>query len=194
MCTGHGYTPIYTVNYKYIPVHPSSYKYIPACTRTYWYILVHTVTYQYIPVHTVHTWVQKLCKPISNPRSSAYYSHAFPLHCKSTDTKYRMYIIPMFMPVFLPVYLALDVGSTAPVPLHPRLRPWRPPPGSGLASHDSPPLSPTAGWVQLMSTRCSVQNADNSESGSTSASASARPLAECVGPAFQLNPLKQKKY
>jgi hypothetical protein len=49
------------------------------------------------------------------------------------------YILPMFM--FLPVYLALDVGSTAPVPLRPRLRPWRPPPGSGLASHDSPPLS-----------------------------------------------------
>ncbi len=87
-----------------------------------------------------------------------------------------VYIFQMFM--FLPVYLALDVGSTAPVPLHPRLRPWCPPPGSGLVSHDSPPLSPTAGWVQLMSSRCSVQNAGNSESGSTSASASVRgPLA-----------------
>ena len=51
-----------------------------------------------------------------------------------------------------------------------------------LESHDSPPLSPslTFGWVQLtrMSSRCSVQNAGNSESGSTSASVSARgPLA-----------------
>ncbi len=89
-----------------------------------------------------------------------------------------VYILPMFM--FLPVYLALDVGSTAQVPLRPRLRTWRPPPGSGLASHDSPPLSPTAGWVQLMSSRCSVQNAGNSESGSTSAGASARGPLEAV--------------
>ncbi len=43
---------------------------------------------------------------------------------------------------------------------------------------DSQPLSPTAGWVQLMSSRFSDQNAGNSESGSTSASALAPgPLA-----------------
>ena len=46
-----------------------------------------------------------------------------------------VYIFQMFM--FLPVYLALDDGSTAPVPLRPRPWPRRQSPGSGLASHDS---------------------------------------------------------
>ncbi len=115
------YILVYTVTYKYIPVHPSSYKDIPACIRTYWYIPVHTSSYPYTPVHTGHTWVQKRCKR----NTIRMHSHCT-ARVQTPNTGYAtmemfMYIIPMFM--FLPVYLALDVGSTAPVPLRPRLLP-----------------------------------------------------------------------
>ncbi len=45
--------------------------------------------------------------------------------------------------------LALDDGSTAPVPLRPRLRPWRPQLGPGLASHDSPSPHWDRPWVVI---------------------------------------------
>ncbi len=118
--------------------------YILVHTGTYWYILVYTSSYPYIPI-----LVQKRCKRISNTRSSAYYSHAFPLHRECTDTKYRI----------------CNKGSVC---VH----------TPNVHVPACVPGSPTAGWVQLMSSRCSVRNAGNSESGSTSASASAQgPLA-----------------
>ncbi len=181
------YIQVYTVTYKYIPVHTSSYQYIPACTRTYWFILVHIGTYWYIPVHTSTYLFWSGFKKNANGFRTQDLLHTIRMHYHCTarvqtpnagysTTEMFVYIHQMFM--FLPLYLALDVRSTAQVLLRPRLWPWRLPPGSGSASHDSMPLSPTAGWVQLMSSRCRVQNAGNSESGSTSASASARgPLA-----------------
>ena len=69
---------------RYVPVHTSTYQYILVHTRTYQDIPVHTRTYQFIPFLI---WVQKRCKRVLNPRSSAYCSHAFLLHCKSTDTR-----------------------------------------------------------------------------------------------------------
>ncbi len=90
------YCTVLTVTYKYIPVYSSTYQHIPVCTRSYWFILAHTGTYQYIPVHT-HTYLfwsgsKKNANGFRTRESSAYCSHAFPLHCKSTDTKYRICI------------------------------------------------------------------------------------------------------
>ncbi len=70
------------------------YLYILVHTGSYWYIRVHTSTYQFIPMLIK---VQKKCKRALNPRSSAYCSHAFPLHCKSTDTKYRIWNMEMIV-------------------------------------------------------------------------------------------------
>ena len=178
------YIQLYTVTCKYISVHTSSYQ----------FILKHNGTYQYIPVHTSSYLSWSGFKKDANGFLIRDLLHTIRMlsHCAARvqtrlgDTgcvTMKMFVSILILCIILPVYLTLDVGSTAPVPLRPRLRrPWRPPPGSGLESHDSPPLSPslTFGWVQLtrMSSRCSVQNAGNSESGSTSASASAwGPLA-----------------
>ncbi len=85
--------PVYTVTNKYIPVYTSIYQYIPVCsctypsTGSYWYILVHTSAYQFIPVHTYSDLGSKKIQTDFEP---AHCSHAFPLHCKSTDTKYRI--------------------------------------------------------------------------------------------------------
>ncbi len=159
-------------------------------------VLVHTAiyctgTYQHIPKHTSSylswsgfkknaNWF-RTCDLLHTIRMLSHWTARVQTPDTGCVTMERFVSI-LTLCIILPVYLALDVGSTAPVPLRPRLRPWRPPSGSGLESHDSQPLSPspTVGWVQLMSSRCSVQNAGNSESGSTraSASASARgPLA-----------------
>ena len=202
---------VHTSTYQYIPVHTSTYcliltgecvylyillytvtsKYISVHTSSYQFILKQTGTYQHIPKHTSSYLSWSGFKKDANRFWTQDLLHTIRMlsHCtarvQTPDTgcvTMEMFVSILTLCIILPVYLTLDVGSTAPVPLRPRLRPWRPPPGSGLESHDSPPLSPspTVGWVQLtrMSSRCSVQNAGNSESGSTSASASARgPLA-----------------
>ncbi len=177
MCTG---TYLYmTVTGRYISVHTSTYQYILVCT---WY-------YMYIPVHTSSYLSCLGFKKDANGFWTQDLLHTVRMHSHCTarvqtpDTgcvTKEMFVSILTLCIILPVYLMLDVGSTALVPLRPRIRPWHPPPGSGLESRDSQPLSPspTVGWVQLISSRCSVQNAGNSESGSTSASASARgPLA-----------------
>jgi hypothetical protein len=85
---------VIAVHSKYIRVCTSTYQYVRVHTAMYWHILI----YAYIPVQTrmyayvrVHTrteqleCIQKKCKQISNPRSSAYFSQSVPLHYGSTD-------------------------------------------------------------------------------------------------------------
>ncbi len=137
----------YTVTYMNIPVHTSTYLLIHACTCTYYFILLHTGTYQYIPVHIISYLTWSRFKKDTNGFRTRDLLHTMRMHYHCTErvqtpnTGYRaeqMFVSISELCKFLPVYLALDVGSPAPVPLRHRLRPWRPPPGSGLESHDSP--------------------------------------------------------
>ncbi len=77
------------------------YCVVPVCTSLCWY------------VH-IKIWVQKWCKPGSNPRSPAWFSLASPLHCESTYTRHpisnerKVY-------VYIPAcwcHLPADVGRT----------------------------------------------------------------------------------
>ena len=57
---------VHTATYQYMQVHTSTYVLIPAHTNSYKLILACACMYWYIPAHT---WIQKRCKPSSNPRS-----------------------------------------------------------------------------------------------------------------------------
>ena len=177
------YILLYTVTSKYISVHTSSYQ----------FILKLTGTYQYIPKHTRSYLSWSGFKKDANGFWTQDLLHTVRMlsHCtarvQTPDTgcvTMEMFVSILTLCIILPVYLTLDIGSTAPVPLRPRLRrPWRPQLLDWNLTIARPCLrspSLTFGWVQLtrMSSRCSVQNAGNSASGSTSASVSARgPLA-----------------
>ena len=88
------YIPVYTVTYKYRLVHTSTYQYKHVCARTYWfilYILVHTSTYQSIPVHTHADQGSEKMQTGFELEIFCILFACIPLHCKSTDIKYRIW-------------------------------------------------------------------------------------------------------
>ena len=147
---------VYTSMYWYVPVHTSTYcliltgecvylyillytvtsKYISVHTSSYQFILKQTGTYQHIPKHTSSYLSWSGFKKDANRFWTQDLLHTVRMlsHCtarvQTPDTgcvTMEMFVSILTLCIILPVYLTLDVGSTAPVPLRPRLRrPWRP--------------------------------------------------------------------
>ena len=131
------YIPVCTCTYLYVPEHTgsyqnvhchtsttSTYQYIPVHVSIYPYTPVHTSTSQYIPVHPISDQgskkVQTGFEPIIFCTVSPFSRCTESVPISNTEyANFCVCYVNILMFIYLPVYLALDDGSTAPVPAAP---------------------------------------------------------------------------
>ncbi len=208
------YIQVYTVTYKYIPVHTSSYQYIPACTRLYWFILVHTAmilvhtsTYQFRPVHTYSDLGSKKMQTDFEPKIFCILFACIPTALQ----EYRHKIWDMQQWQCLCTYSQCSCSCLCTwLLMSDRLRRSRSAPASGHDIHRQ-----DLDWHLTIRIACPClpqlagfnwwhPNADSEIKMQVTLSL-AVPVpvpcprahwwqSKCVGQAFQLNPMTQKKY